>query len=287
MKISIITKKSKYYPKRLSLLSKPPEKLSSLGDDLSALLEIPTIGIVGSRKVSAYGRTVTEELAGELARAGVCIVSGLALGVDSIAHDAALKAKGKTIAVLPSGIKTIYPASHRGLARDIVKKGGALISEYDDDFRPRRESFIERNRIIAGLSDALLVTEAAERSGSLHTVNFALELGRTVMAVPGNITSPTSKGTNNLLKTGAIMVTDEQDIFDALNLSPKELVQTDIYGDNEQESLVLNLLVSGISNGDELLQKSRLNIQLFQQTLTMLEIKGAISPLGNNHWRLK
>jgi DNA processing protein len=150
MKVIRITNKSRGYPERLSVLHKPPERLSTLGEEINRLLEGPVLGIVGSRKVTPYGRTVTEELAESASKAGICIVSGLALGVDSIAHMAALRAGGRTVAVLPSGLKSIYPASHRQLAKDIVIKGGTLISEYDDEFKPRRESFIQRNRIIAG-----------------------------------------------------------------------------------------------------------------------------------------
>ena len=285
MKIEKLKITSKNYPEKLKALHKKPSTISIIGENI---FEWPSVGIVGSRKVTSYGRGVTENFATDLARNNICIVSGLALGVDSIAHMTALKSKGRTIAVLPSGIKSIYPASHRGLARKIITQGGALISEYEDDFRPRKESFIQRNRIIAALSDVLLVTEAAEKSGSLHTANFALEMGKTVLAVPGNITSATSAGTNNLLKMGAIMATSVQDIYDALGISPEEIQdKTEIYGDNEQESTILNLLGTGISSGEELLAHSDLDIQLFQQTLTMLEMKGSISALGNNHWRLK
>lgn len=287
MKVIRITNKSRGYPDRLQVLHKPPQRLSTLGEEINKLLKGPVLGIVGSRKVTGYGRGVTEELAESAARAGICIVSGLALGVDSIAHASALREKGKTVAVLPSGLKSIYPASHRKLARDIVIKGGTLLSEYEDDFRPRRESFIQRNRIIAGLCDALLVTEAAEGSGSLYTANFALEAGRTVLAVPGNISSPTSQGTNNLVKSGAIMVTSIQDIFDALGITPKEHAQLEIYADNDQESSILSLLQDGIQNGDELLAKSGLDVGLFQSTISMLEIKDRIHPLGSNNWRLK
>lgn len=276
------------YPERLAALAQPPKQLRTTNSNVRGLLNQPTLGIVGSRKVSSYGRGITQQLANEMARAGVCIISGLALGVDSIAHRAALEARGKTIAVLPSGIQTIYPAAHRDLARQIVQSDGALISEYKDDFKPLNVSFIQRNRLIAGLSDVLLVTEAAEKSGSLHTANFALELGRPVLAVPGNITSATSRGTNNLIKAGAQSVLSAEDVFEALNLSSKELSSlNEVYGDNEQETTVINLLKTEVSNGDELHLKSHLDIQLFQQTMTMLEIKGIIVPLGNNHWRLK
>ncbi|HEX5797066.1 MAG TPA: DNA-processing protein DprA [Candidatus Saccharimonadales bacterium] len=286
MRILRIDRNAKEYPRELEELYNPPGRLNVIGG-VTQLINMPRLGIVGSRKVSGYGRTVTQELAASLARAGVCIVSGLAYGVDSLAHKATLQAKGKTIAVLPGGLRAIYPAGHRSLAKDILNNDGGLISEYDDDFRPRRESFIQRNRIIAGLSDALLVTEAAEKSGSLHTANFALEAGKPVLAVPGNINSPTSRGTNNLLKAGAIMVTDEQDILDVLKIPAQNPEQLDIYGDNEQESAILDLLRSGVHGGDELLRLSKMEVNLFQQTLSMLEIKGFIHPLGNNDWRLK
>jgi DNA processing protein len=198
-----------------------------------------------------------------------------------------LRAKGKTIAVLPSGLKSIYPAMHRPLAKKILDARGTLVSEFNDTFMPRRESFIERNRIIAGLSDALLVTEAADRSGSLYTATFALEIGKPVLAVPGNITSPTSHGTNNLIKSGAISVTCEQDIFDALHLLPADpLNQIEIFGDNQAETQLLNHLKDGVFDGEELLIRSGLPVDLFQQTLTMLEIKGVIIAAGNNHWRI-
>lgn len=286
MKKIRISAKTKEYPARLGMLADPPNAINILGN-LSELLDMTTVGIVGSRKASTYGRGVTEKFAEELAHTGLCIVSGLALGVDSIAHRSAVRAKGKTIAVLPSGLDEIYPASHRGLARDIISSGGALLSEYDDSFRPRRESFIQRNRIIAALSDVLLVTEAAEKSGSLYTANFALELGKTVLAVPGNITSPYSAGTNNLIGSGATLVSDTKDIFDALGINPDKQQRLDIYGDNEEEAKLLEILAAGISDGDVLLHRSGMEIQAFQQTLTMLEIKGAIAPQGSNRWRIK
>lgn len=288
MNIGKVSKKLKNYPERLNRLHQPPKDLSSLGVELLEQLKNPVLGIVGSRKVTVYGRQITERFAESAARQGICVISGLAIGVDSIAHDACLKAGGKTIAVLPSGLKAIYPAMHRGLAKKILEKQGTLISEYADDERPHQGSFIERNRIIAGLSDALLVTEAAERSGSLYTANFAMEIGKPVLAVPGNITSPTSAGTNNLIKSGAISVTNEQDIFDALKIiSKKPSEQLEIFGDNENETNLLNLLREGMTAGDELLSKSQMPVGQFNQTLTMLEIKGMISALGNNHWKLK
>lgn len=289
MKSTILSKAN--FPERLRQLPQPPNQLSYVGTDLHALLKNPVLGIVGSRNVSAYGRTVTADLAAAAARRGIVIASGLALGVDSIAHQAALDVRGSTIAVLPGGIGNIYPASHHNLARRIVQSSGLLVSEYAAKAQPHRGSFIERNRIIAGLSDALLVTEAAERSGSLHTARFALEQGKPVLAVPGNITSPTSTGTNNLIKMGAVPVTCAEDIFEVLNLniSGAETAQATpgYYAENEFEETILLHLREGVQNGHELLEKSGLPVEQFQQHLTMLEIKGAIHPIGNNHWKLK
>lgn len=276
---------SKNLPERLTVLPQIPKLLLASGDNLETLLSQPTVGIVGSRKVSHYGRGVTSELVEQLARRNIVIVSGLALGVDSIAHEATIQSKGKTIAVLPSGLHAIYPASHRNLAHRIAEGQGTLISEYSANERPARQSFIARNRLIAALSDVLVVTEAAERSGSLHTARFALELGKPVLAVPGNITSPTSEGTNNLIKSGATPVTSVQDILNLLNIEDK--ITEIYYGESESEEAILVLLRQGIQNGEELFALSNLEIQEFQQHLTMLEINGVVTPLGNNHWKLQ
>ncbi|HLZ14394.1 MAG TPA: DNA-processing protein DprA, partial [Candidatus Saccharimonadales bacterium] len=202
--------------------------------------------IVGSRKLSAYGKAVTTLLATELARSGVVVVSGLAIGVDAIAHRAALDAGGLTIAVLPSSICDIYPASHTGLARQIVAQGGALVSEYPGGSRTYPGNFVARNRIASGLGDALLITEAAEKSGTLHTANFALEQGKPVLAVPGNITSPTSVGTNNLIKTGATPVTSVDDIFHILGMQCAGPDSKRYTSSNPHEQTLLDLLQTGV-----------------------------------------
>ena len=286
MKITQIKQSSAGYPDKLRHLHAVPSAIKIAGTDLGGLLKNKTLGVVGSRKATSYGREVTEKFVSLSASRKIVIISGLAFGIDSIAHKAAITNGGKTIAVLPSGLMQIYPASHRSLAKNIIEKGGTLISEYDDEFMPRRESFIQRNRIIAALSDVLLIPEAAEKSGSLHTARFALELGKPVLAVPGNINSPTSKGTNNLIKSGAILVNSEQDVFDALGINPNKAAQQEIFADSAEELKLIKLIKSGISSGDQLQHESKLNIDVFQQTLTMLELKGAISPLGNNYWRL-
>ncbi|HSX35483.1 MAG TPA: DNA-processing protein DprA [Patescibacteria group bacterium] len=274
-------------PKRLRNISQPPKTLFVRGAALEELLERPCVTIVGSRKISAYGKAVTAMLAGELARRGVVIISGLALGVDSIAHRAALDAGGLTIAVLPAGLDRVYPAGHRALAEQIAAQGGALVTECPPLSNIYKGSFIARNRISAGLGDALLITEAAVKSGTLHTANFALEQGRPVLAVPGNITSPTSGGTNNLIKSGATPVTGVDDILHILGLSAGQHAKQAPRSSDPHEQALLDLLVAGVSNGAELLAQSQLAVSLFNQTLTMLEIRGQIRALGGNHWGLQ
>jgi len=236
--------------------------------------------------VSAYGQAVTAKLASELAKAGVVIVSGLAIGVDAIAHTAALDAGGLTVAVLPAGLDRIYPSSHHQLARRILEQGGALLTEYPPNTRTYPGNFIARNRIASGISDAVLITEAAEKSGTLHTARFALEQGKDVLAVPGNITSPTSAGTNNLIKSGATPVTSAEDIFHVLGI--KGAAPTHIpKGATPEEQTIINLLTQGESEGSALLDRSRLGVAPFNQALTMLEITGKIRSLGANKWTLR
>ncbi|HEV7454085.1 MAG TPA: DNA-processing protein DprA [Candidatus Saccharimonadales bacterium] len=273
------------YPAKLRNIADPPAKLYIEGSDVNELLTHPAISIVGSRKVSAYGQTVTSSLAHDLAKAGILIISGLALGVDSIAHKAALDSGGLTLAVLPAGLDRIYPGSHRRLAEQIVRQGGALVTEYNTNTTPYPSNFIARNRIVSALSDAVLITEAAERSGTLSTARFALEQGKDVLAVPGNITSPTSAGTNNLIKAGATPVTCLNDVLRALGLESGTAKRAPHSGD-PQEQIILDILFSGTSDGAELLAASNMPVSLFNQTLTMLEIKGQVRPLGNNHWTL-
>jgi DNA processing protein len=280
----MLTLTNRELPERLQRLHQPPKQLFVEGD-LPPLLDRPCVGIVGSRKVSAYGRQVTERLARELAERGVVIVSGLALGVDSIAHQAALDAKGGTIAVLGGPVEDVSPASHRQLAKNIVEQGGAIVSEYPTGSMNLRPNFVARNRIIAALSDVVLVTEAALKSGSLHTARFTIELGKDVLAVPGNITSVNSEGTNNLLRVGAQIVTTVDDILHALKLEPANQKLTRV-GDTPAEQMIIDLLHGGVSDGNELQQGSQLNIDVFNQTLTMLEINGKVRSLGANQWSL-
>jgi len=273
-------------PQDLLQLAHPVEKLHIIGTSFDSLMKRPRLAIVGSRKITPYGRGVTENLTSELASKGVVIVSGLALGTDSIAHQATINAGGQTIAVLANGPDFIYPSVHTDLARTIVQKGGIIITEYENGHHPQKWEFLARNRIIAALSDGVLVTEAAARSGSLNTANHALQLGKPVFAVPGNITNPLAAGCNNLIKAGAIPVTCVQDILDALEWHDLSAKPRKVIGSTEEENIIISLLEQGVSDGAELLLKSGLEASGFNQALTMLEITGGIRPTGANHWSL-
>lgn len=271
-------------PECLKIISGPPKQLFCRGAKLEELLARPRLAVVGSRRVTAYGRQVTTELVSRLAEQGIVIISGLAIGVDALAHQAALEAGGLTIAVLPSDVDTPYPATNRRLSQQIVEQGGVLVSEYEPGVMNFRTNFIARNRLVAGLSQAVLITEAAEKSGSLHTARFALEQGKDVLAVPGNINTPTSVGANNLIKAGATLVTSSRDVLHALKLEDHQTTAREVRGRNAHEQSVLDLMLQGVNDGDELLAESGLATAEFNQVLTMLEIGGKIRPLGANHW---
>ncbi|MDD3035368.1 MAG: DNA-processing protein DprA [Candidatus Saccharimonadaceae bacterium] len=262
-------------PKRLYFTGKLPETRK------------PTVAIVGSRRPTSYGKEVTFKLAYDLAKRGLIIVSGLAIGVDTIAHKAALDAGGTTIAVLAGGVDTIYPATNRGLAQEILDNDGAIVSEYEPGTLARDFQFLERNRIVSGLSDAVIVTEAAARSGTLATVAHALDQNREVFVVPGNITSPLSAGCNNLIKQGAYPITGSDDVLEII--APDLLKTQSILplGSTPLESEIIHLLQSGVRDGDELQEKTAVNINEFSQALTMMEINGTIRALGGNQWTLK
>jgi len=286
MNIKKLTLRSPDFPEVLRTIPTAPKGLYYCGESLSKLLKRPRLTVVGSRAISAYGRQVTQELVEKLAEQGMVIVSGLALGVDGLAHRTALSAGGLAIAVLPGPLDRIVPTTNRRLAQDIVDKGGALISEYPPGTPPQKQNFIARNRLMAGLGQAVLITEAAEKSGSLHTARFALEQGKTVMAVPGNINQAGSIGTNNLIKAGAVPVTSYTDILHAMGLKAHQTHFKSVRGRNAHEQMVLDLILQGVNAGEQLLNKSNLSASEFSQVLTMLEIGGKIRPLGANQWSL-
>jgi DNA processing protein len=284
--IYTIHSKAYDFPERLRSIPDPPAQLYVISDDWADLLQRPWVAIVGSRKVTGYGKAVTATVAGELAREGVVVVSGLAIGVDGVAHRTALEAGGLTVAVLAGGLDHIHPASHGQLARQIIKQGGAVVSEYPVGIPSYRDHFIARNRIVSGLSQVLVITEAGPKSGTLHTARFALEQGRDVFAVPGNITSPASATTNSLIKSGANLVTGSADILLALGISSRCKQGRTPKGDSAAEQLILDMLVAGEQEGSKLLSQSKLDVRTFNQTLTMLEITGKIRALGADTWTL-
>ena len=208
------------YPRLLKEIYDPPQQLYCLGE--SKAREKFPLAVVGTRKISFYGRKTTEYLVNGLCQAGLTIVSGLALGVDGLAHQIALENGTKTIAVLGSGLDTVYPPAHKKLAKRIVDSGGALVSEYPPKTQPSKMTFPARNRIVAGISLGVLVIEAPMKSGALITARFALEQGREVFAVPGSIYSENSQGCNLLIKTGAKPVTKVEDILETFNYDDKD-----------------------------------------------------------------
>jgi len=287
MKINSTTPQEQLFLQRITSVAKPPKTLYFTGV-LPTHTEAPVIAIVGTRKPTAYGKEVAYTFAYELAQKGAVIVSGLALGIDGIAHRAALDAGGTTVAVLANGLDKIYPSTHAQLGARIIENKGAIISEYEAGIAPYPSQFLSRNRIISGLSQAILIVEAAARSGTLNTAMHALEQGREVFVIPGNITSPLSAGCNALIKQGAHPAITPQDILDviapqSITTKPQQLT----LGDTPEEQAILRLLQSGIRDGEELQQKSKLQISIFNQTMTMLEIKGFIRALGANNWAAK
>ncbi|MGV9002210.1 MAG: DNA-processing protein DprA [Candidatus Saccharimonadaceae bacterium] len=268
----------------LSTIHLPPTDLYIAGTVPSS--RIKSVAIVGSRKPTPYGVEVTQKLAYELAKQGIVIISGLAYGVDAIAHKAALDAGGLTIAVLANGLHRVYPASNIGLAEDIVKKGGAILSEKPIGEEPRNYDFLKRNRLISGLADAIIVTEATEKSGTLSTVGHALDQNKEIFAVPGPITSLLSVGPNKLIQQGAHVVLTAQDVLAIIAPKLQPIQSLLPLGDTPLEAEIIKQLQSGVSSGEALQAVINTPVHEVLQALTMLELKGIIYATGGNHWRL-
>lgn len=283
MKINRIIPDQHEYLQIIGDIANKPKALYYIGE-LPAK-RLPTVAIVGTRKPSTYGREVAHRIAYDLAKQGVVIVSGLALGIDSIAHRAALEAGGITLAILGNSLDRIYPRNHTDLAREIVKTG-AVLSEYEPPVPPRDYRFLERNRIVSGLADAVIIIEAASRSGTLNTASHALEQGKELFAVPGNITSPLSAGCNALIRQGAQPLTSPQDVLSILMPRRRMQQQALPLGDTPLEVAILQLLGQGERNGDAIQQQIGVTPADFSHTLTMLEIKGYIRALGANNWTI-
>lgn len=284
MKINSISPQDNIFLKSIETIALVPKKLYYIGTLPTE--RPPTVAIVGTRKPSRYGNEVTHTIAYELARRGVIIVSGMALGVDTIAHRAALEAGGTTIAVQGNGLAQLYPAANQQLGQSIIENGGAIISEYEPQRGARGFQFLERNRIVSGLADAVIITEASARSGTLNTARHALDQNKDIFVVPGNITSPLSVGCNQLLKQGATPVTSPEDILEVI--APALIQQQSILplGDNPLQVEIIELLHQGIRDGDELFRRLSTTPSQFATELTLMEINGNIRSLGANTWAL-
>jgi DNA processing protein len=245
------------------------------------------IAVVGTRQATTYGRDVTRKLVAELASAGVTIVSGLALGIDAVAHEAALRGGGRTLAVLGSGVDRVYPTQNRPLAQAILGQG-AIISEYPLGTQPTPTNFPARNRIISGLSLGVLVVEAAARSGALITVQFALEQGRDVLAVPGSIFSAKSEGPHRLIRDGATIVTRAEDVLQALNMqhAVEQQAITAAVPETPEEVALLKLVEAEPRHIDAISRDSDLAPPIVSATLAMLELKGLVKQVGGMQYVL-
>jgi len=245
------------------------------------------LAVVGTRRATVYGRQVTEETVADLARSGITIVSGLAKGIDSIAHHSALEAGGRSIAVFACGLDVVYPSENAELARRIMQQG-ALVSEYPLGTKPRAENFPRRNRIMSGLSLGVLVVEAGETSGAMITANMALEQNREVFAIPGSILSPTSRGTNHLIQEGAKLVRDYTDILQELNLTTVayQAELKEIIPPSDTETLLLKQLSAEPTHIDAVCHSSGLPVSTVSSTLAMMELKGLVKQVGAMNYAL-
>lgn len=281
--IKIVTVLDKKYPKPLKEIAHPPFLLYVRGS--LDILSSQCFGIVGTRALTDYGRRATPKIAGEIAKAGFTIASGLARGIDTLAHQAALDAKKPTIAVLGCGLSwnVFYPPQNRKLAGEIIAGGGAIISEYGFNMNSSPITFPQRNRIISGLSRGVLVVEADIKSGALITARCAVDQNRDVFAVPGSIFSPVSVGTNLYIKKGAKPVTSAEDILTEYGISYNDTRRA-IVPENETEAKILKILSHEPVHIDEIIRRSGYDVGAIQATLVMMELSDKIKNIGGNRY---
>lgn len=277
--IQVLTWEDEAYPRRLKEIDQPPPVLYLRGNLLPE--DEWAVAIVGTRGITAYGRQVTAEIASVLARRGVTVISGLARGVDAEAHKVALNAGGRTLAVLGSGVDQIYPPEHRQLANQIIASG-ALMSDYAPGTPPDGVNFPPRNRIISGLSMAVIVIEAGERSGALITAEFAADQGREVFAVPGNINAPKSVGCNRLIHQGARPLLTPEDVLESLDLASfqQQRVARAVLPKDEVEARLLSVLTREPMHVDDIRARVDMPIEKVSATLALMELKGMVRQLG-------
>jgi len=274
------------YPEQLKEISNPPIVLYYKGNVESCNLE-RTIAVVGSRKASYNAKESVEKVLSELEGTDLCIVSGLASGIDTTAHRCALKHHLKTIGVIASGFDYTYPAANKDLYREIEEIGGAVVTEYYPTFEPLKFRFPERNRIVSGLSYGTLVAEASLKSGALITANLTLEQGRELMCIPGIITNPNTEGIYKLLKNGATLVTCAEDILEALNweIKPAQQLKMDLSGLNNDEKKVIEAVEIEEKSFDEILNQTGINTNDLLILLTTLELKGFIKQTTGDRYK--
>jgi len=283
--VKVLTWHDDDYPARLKEIYDFPPVLYIRGSLLPQ--DEWCLAVVGTRRATVYGRQVTEEIVADLARSKITIVSGLAKGIDTVAHNSALETGGRSIAVFACGLDTVYPAENANLARRIMQQG-ALISEYPLGTRPKPENFPRRNRIMSGLSLGVLITEAGETSGAIITANMALEQNREVLAVPGSILSPVSKGTNQLIQEGAKLVRDYTDILEELNLTAvaHQIEMKELIPASDTESLLLKCLTAEPIHIDAICRSTALPVSMVSSTLAMMELKGLVKQVGTMNYVL-
>ncbi len=283
-KIKVLTFYDNDYPKLLKEIYNPPIVIYYKGDP-NILSNQYLLSIVGTRKITNYGKTVLENFLSILVNYGFVIISGLALGSDAYAHQLTLNNNGTTIAVLGSGLDLIYPRANFKLSQEIIKSGGLIISEFPLGTLPLKQNFPYRNRVISGLSKATFITEADIKSGAMITAKFALEQNREVLALPGNILQKQSTGTNKLIQAGAKIITEVNDILEVYGLTENQLSphndnQLPLNFDSKEEELIYSLIKDGYNNLDQLKIQSQLQTNVLNANLTMLEIKGVIKNIN-------
>lgn len=286
--VGVVTWGSPEYPELLREIPAAPPLIFLRGQ--LEPIDRWAMAVVGTRRLTAYGRQVTRDLVAGLVVNGITVVSGLARGIDAVAHRTALEDGGRTIAVMASGIDKVYPPEHRDLAREIVAGRGAIISDYPFGAEPESSHFPARNRLISGLSLGVIVIEAGERSGALITARFALEQNREVFAVPGNIHSPVSVGTNRLIQQGGKLVMRVEDILEELNLkmAAEQAVAQVVLPETAEEAALISQLSSQPVHVDELGRLTGMPMSLISSTLTMMELKGMVQQVGGmNYIRLR
>lgn len=284
--IATILQKDSVYPEALRTIPDPPQTLYIRGELVQALA-MPCVAIVGTRRCTSYGKRAAAYITRDLTRAGICIISGMAFGIDAVAHQAALEERGATVAVLGTGIddSSLYPRAHMGLARRILESGGAIISEYAPGTPGYKDNFPARNRIVAGLCRMTVVIEAPFQSGARITARLALEYNREVGAVPGPLFTKQSEGSNDLIAQGALCVRSADDILQALDIAKQADVEVDVHFSSPEEKTIARILQGADMplSLDKIIEQSTLNASQALSLISMLQLQGRVKDMGGQY----